>query len=84
MLLLLAIAHGVETQKDLLRVLVSFGAEVTRRNLYDDLEELTNGLWLAREKKPRENAPQFQRDWEWRYIINPRMLEKFTEEEDND
>lgn len=80
-LILVAVSHGVETAKELAQVMHRFGAEVPRRTLYDDLDELTKDLWLIREKQDRENAPRFQRDWEWSYQINPRMLERLSDDQ---
>ncbi len=81
-LILLAVSHGVDTAQELMRVMERFGVAISRRNLYDDLTELTISNWLVREKTERDKSPQFQRDWSWSYTINPALLERMSTDEE--
>ena len=81
-LILVAVSHGLSTAAELMGVMERFDVTLSRRNLYDDLTELVNGKWLAREKTQRESGPAFQRDWEWSYFINPTLVERLSDDDD--
>ena len=86
-LLCLAVAvQGAAKFGTLLKVCRGFGVDASARALMDDLRELTDEGWLAREKvsagKRDPRAPGYLPKEVWEYQVNPAVVSKIGFEAD--